>query len=94
MSDALFDKVTRQMRDLIYGRTIAPSIAEAAKHNGAWLVHFADMTNVQCVTITDGMVRCDGFAWSLAEFVAANDDLLWRPVNAERHIVAWPEVTP
>lgn len=94
MSDVLFDKIKRQMRDLIYGRSIAPTREEAAKHDGAWLVHFDAMTNVQVVTITAGLVRCDGFVWPLAEFVAANPGALWRPVNADRHIVAWPEVTP
>lgn len=83
-----------EMGGLLRGKTRAPTLAEAAKHDGAWLVHFDAMTNVQVVTITAGLVRCDGFAWTLAEFVAANPDALWRPVNAERHIVAWPVATP
>lgn len=94
MSDVLFDKIKRQMRDLIYGRSIAPTLAEATKHDGAWLVHFDAMVNVQVVTIIDGRVRCDGFSWPFAEFVAGNPGALWRPINADRHIVAWPEVTP
>lgn len=52
------------------------------------------MVNVQVVTITAGMVRCYGLVWSLAEFAASNPGALWRPINAERAIVAWPEVTP
>ena len=94
MSDVLFDKIKRQMRDLIYGRTIAPTLAEAAKHSGLWLVHDVDVRNAYFVDIIGGRVRCDGHSWPLAEFVDANHGAVWRPINAERAIVAWPEVTP
>ena len=83
-----------RMTGLLRGMKRAPTLAEAAKHDGAWLVHFDAMTNVQVVTITAGLVRCDGFVWPLAEFVAANPGVLWRPVDADRHIVAWPVATP
>lgn len=94
MSDHIADKIARLMRDVTHGRIVAPTIAEAAAHDGAWLVHFNAMVNVQVVTITAGMVRCYGLVWSLAEFAASNPGALWRPINAERAIVAWPEVTP
>lgn len=83
-----------KMTGLLRGRKRAPTLAEASAHNGAWLVHLAALTSVQVVTITAGMVRCDGLVWKLDEFAAANPDALWRPINAERAIVAWPEVTP
>jgi hypothetical protein len=80
--------------DLLHGKTRAPTLAEAAAHNGRWLVHCADLYSVDVVEITDGRVWCDGFSWPLAEFVAANPGALWRPINADRAIVAWPEVAP
>lgn len=83
------------MRNLTHGRTAAPTIEEAAKHNGAWLVHDDGIRNAYVVDIIDGRVRCDGHSWPLAEFVAANHDMVWRPISAERDgCVAWPEVTP
>ena len=93
MSDHIADRIARLMRDLTHGRTTAPTLDEAEKHNGRWLVHDVDGLNVYVVDIIDGRVRCDGFSWPLAEFAAANPGALWRPINADRHIVAWPEVT-
>ncbi len=83
-----------KMTGLLRGRARTPTLAEAEKHNGTWLVHLSAMINVQVVTITAGLVRCDGFVWPIAEFAAANPDALWRPINAERAIVMWPEVSP
>lgn len=83
-----------KMTGLLRGKTRAPTLAEAAAHNGAWLVHDVGVHNVYVADIIDGRVRCDGCSWPLAEFVAANPGVLWRPINAERAIVMWPEVTP
>lgn len=93
MSDHIADKIARLMRDVTHGRAIAPTLAEAAAHNGRWLVHFPDAHADVAMIFPDGTVRIDTFAWSLAEFAAANPGALWRPINAERAIVAWPEVT-
>ena len=82
-----------KMTGLLRGKTRAPTLAEAAKHNGAWLVDYGT-SDVGVVTIVDGRARCDVHSWPLDKFVAANPGALWRPINAERAIVMWPEVTP
>jgi hypothetical protein len=83
-----------KMTGLLRGMKRAPTLAEAAKHDGRWLVHAADVRNAYVVDIIDGRAHRDGHSWPLAEFVAANPGALWRPINKERDIVAWPEVTP
>lgn len=93
MSDALFDKVKRQMRDLIYGRSIAPTREEAAKHDGEWLIYSPLTGFFTVVTDVRGFVHLDGCSWPVEEFATMNPGNVWRPIGEECDLVAWPEVT-